>query len=127
MAGRRLPASIAIPAAIAILATACYFALFRGRHREAEVPDTPTSITLWLCDECAAAFELTARQTEEGIRESRSVSVDGTARSELLIRCPRCGKTAARRAHRCPNDGTVIPLSRNGKRPPCPKCGWKGR
>ena len=98
--------------------------LATGDDELSAIPDDAASVVAFKCISCDHSFELTSRKLVEAQRSGRSDPVEGTSQSILSIPCPQCAKVTARRAQRCPDDGTVFLADRAQGGGTCPKCNW---
>lgn len=111
---------------VALLVVAGFITYAQSRT-DIEQPDTPDTVTTFVCMECNHAIDITAAEYADMVRaqtlERDQASEPGRGGSQL--RCPKCEKPAMILGTRCPNDGTPVPQqTKDGKPGRCPKCGW---
>lgn len=90
--------------------------------RERSLPDTPDSITVWMCDRCGGRSHLTARQLDQWLNDTSRIQLGKSGRN-MIFRCEACNEYSICRAAYCRlHDVHFVDEDSAGRHRDCPRC-----
>lgn len=114
-----------IALALVLLALASLW-FVRGRDATDRPPNTPGSITHWMCETCSEQVDLTARQMDDWLRSDDMVRREEGASRKIVFKCEKCETYTLCSAQKCRiHDVWFVIDGSDGKVHDCPKCAAK--